>query len=146
MLVELGDRWRFFRAFLADPVRTGAVIPASSTLAERVATTLDGTAPGRRSVLEIGPGMGAVTRYLLRHLGRGDKLVLVEMNERFATFVADRWGKETTDGPEVRVDRADFTTWTAGHKFDVVVSSLPLQNFSPADRRRSVRPDRTPPR
>lgn len=52
-------------------------------------------------VLEIGPGQGALTRHLAAAVGR---LILVELDDRFATALADEYGTV----PHVSVLHADF--------------------------------------
>jgi 16S rRNA (adenine1518-N6/adenine1519-N6)-dimethyltransferase len=51
-------------------------------------------------VMEIGPGLGAVTEHLL---GRCQRLVLIELERR----VADWWKNRCADRPEVEVHHAD---------------------------------------
>ena len=69
----LEQRWRFLRGYLQTPHVVGALSPSSKQLAEALC------APYRRaespvSVLEVGAGTGAITRYLGTILRDRDRL------------------------------------------------------------------------
>lgn len=109
------DEAVFLREFCRDPMRVGAVAPSGRRLADVVA----GAVPAGGSVIELGPGTGAVTAGIRR---RGPRRHLaVEINPRLAGLVAGRW-------PDVEVvcaDAADLGGLTVARDADTVVSSLP---------------------
>ena len=45
------------------------------------------TFSGPIQVLEVGPGTGAFTRQILKHLRSGDRLEIYELNARFCEFL-----------------------------------------------------------
>jgi len=53
------------------------------------------------TVLEIGPGHGALTRHLV---GRVDRLILVELDDRLAAALEGEWGER----PDVDIRHQDF--------------------------------------
>ncbi len=53
------------------------------------------------TAIELGPGSGAVTRELVKKLGTNSKLIVVEMQSKFA----DQLEEEFEDDPRVRVYR-----------------------------------------
>ena len=59
----MGDTARLLRAFLAYPVRTGAIAPSSRFLAARMIEDMRLSEAG--VVVELGPGTGAFTRAIL---------------------------------------------------------------------------------
>lgn len=71
----------FFRGFLRHPALIGSVIPSSPFLARRV-VEVAGIAHAR-SVVELGPGTGGITRAILRALPRRARLLAIEINPDF---------------------------------------------------------------
>jgi phospholipid N-methyltransferase len=119
----------FFRSFHT----TGAVLPSGRALARALAAPLDERS-GPRKILEAGPGTGAVTEVLIRKLESGDELTLCEINPAFADRLEERlrtdpvWREKRE---AVRVLRADVREIARAGAFDLIVSGLPLNNFSP---------------
>ena len=76
------DCGAFFRAFRRNFHTTGAILPSSRFLAR--AMTFDLKGPRRPArILEVGPGTGAVTREIVRHLQDDDRFDAVEINPSF---------------------------------------------------------------
>jgi phospholipid N-methyltransferase len=125
----------FFREFLNNFHTTGAIAPSSRWLARALTHYVaQHPEPGRsRRILEVGPGTGAVTQYLVPQLAPHDMLTLVELNDRFVEHLRKRFDAEPvlreaaprTDIVHNRLERLD-----ASHRYDVIVSGLPLNNFS----------------
>lgn len=85
----------FYKEFVRSFKTTGAVLPSGKALAKALAAPL-AEISGPRVILEAGPGTGAVTAHLLKHLGEGDRLTLCEINPQFADFL----GKRLKEDPE----------------------------------------------
>jgi phosphatidylethanolamine/phosphatidyl-N-methylethanolamine N-methyltransferase len=121
--------WREFRRTFHS---TGAVLPSGSRLARALASPVgNGQQPQR--VLEVGPGTGAVTGHILARLGPEDRLDLVELNKRFAEVLRSRLEQEPTwraVAERVRVLEMPVEQLAADASYDVIVSGLPLNNFS----------------
>ncbi|RSN42528.1 class I SAM-dependent methyltransferase [Actinomadura sp. WAC 06369] len=112
---DLPETVVLLREFVRNPVRTGAVAPSG----RRLADVLAGAVPAGGTVVELGPGTGAVTARIRRR--RPARHVAVEINPRLARLVAARW-------PDVEVvcaDAADLGAAVADGRADAVVSSLP---------------------
>jgi phospholipid N-methyltransferase len=84
--------------------------------------------------LEAGGGTGAVTRALIAQLTPGSRLDVVEANPRFA----ERLRHLVHTHPllagrpeEVRVHQGFIEEFDFGRRCDVIVSGLPLTNFTP---------------
>jgi phosphatidylethanolamine/phosphatidyl-N-methylethanolamine N-methyltransferase len=72
----------FLRAFLANPLSVAAVLPSGKRLARAVAAEIDPRPGG--TVLELGPGTGAVTRAILESGIAPDDLAAIESDSEFA--------------------------------------------------------------
>ena len=115
------DHPRFFRSWLADPMRVAAIAPSSRSLARLITREID---PSRAPVLEQGPGTGVFTRALLDRGLREDDLTLIEYGAEFVAPLRARF-------PLARVLRADAARLSARELFPAatagaVVSGLPL--------------------
>ena len=93
------DHRLFFRQFRENFHTTGSIAPSSRWLAQALARFVggDGSKNGHpRRVLEVGPGTGAVTHWILPALGTQDRFDLVEMNDQFVAHLRNRFANETT--------------------------------------------------
>jgi phosphatidylethanolamine/phosphatidyl-N-methylethanolamine N-methyltransferase len=79
----------FFRRWLANPLKVGAVVPSSYALAQLVASHIQRN--GDDFVLEIGAGTGAITRALIDAGLPADRLVLVELDPKMSAVLAERF-------------------------------------------------------
>lgn len=120
------DYYRFFRTWLANPLRVSAVAPSGDSLSRLMTKEI---LPTGGSVLELGPGTGAFTRALLeRGVDEGD-LTLIEYGSDFARLLQCRF-------PRARVLLMDASQ-LAGHALfteanvGAVVSGLPLLTMPP---------------
>jgi phospholipid N-methyltransferase len=135
----LNEYSRFFREFRRDFHHTGALLPSGVFLAEEIARGLRGPRPAAR-ILEVGPGSGAVTRELVKHLQPGDSLDLVEINPHFAMLLEERFQRDRDFAPKkdaVRVIVAPVQEVNGDSVYDMIFSGLPLNNFTP-DEVRSI--------
>jgi len=131
-------RWSETRLFLGEFFRsyhtTGAILPSGPWLASALARFVPGDGAARR-VLEVGPGTGAVTRRIAAALGRQVRLDLVELNASFVgclreALTSDRRLQPVAD--RTRVLHCAVEDLPAERSYDVIVSGLPLNNFSAA--------------
>jgi len=135
MLKTLRDQAAFFRQFRQRFETTGAIAPSSRFLAKAMTRYLRQRESDSVRVLEIGPGTGAVTGNIVKHLREGDVFDLVELNEAFVDileqrFLDDRvWRAVSGVANTHRVALQEFQ---AEQPYDFVISGLPLNNF-PAD-------------
>ena len=79
----------FLGRFVRNPRQVGAVVPSSPALARAMVRGLDVAAD--RSVVELGPGTGALTQTILRHLTRPDRYLGIELNRRFVEHLRRRF-------------------------------------------------------
>jgi phospholipid N-methyltransferase len=126
------DHVEFFRQYVRRFETTGAVAPSSRFLARALSRPLRDCRDRAVRVLEVGPGTGAVTREIVRHIKPGDTLDLVEINENFADLLRKRF--ETDASYSAIADRSavhvcPLQEFEPTERYDVVVSGLPFNNF-----------------
>lgn len=123
---------KFLKTWAAKPLTTGAVSPSGRWLARAMAAAVDPIWTG--TVVELGPGTGAVTAALLARGVSFDRLVAVEYNPDFAEHLRARF-------PGLRVivgdayEFADTLRHAGVGDVAAVVSSLPLFTQPPLRRR-----------
>lgn len=120
------DYYRFFRSWVANPLRVAAVAPSGSSLSRLMTMEI---LPQDGPVLELGPGTGAFTRALLERGVDEADLTLVEYGSDFARLLQFRF-------PRARILWMDASQ-LANHELfkdanvGAVVSGLPLLSMSP---------------
>ena len=129
------DQRVFWRQFREQFHTTGSVLPSSRFLGRALAryVGISGTAD---RVLEVGPGTGAVTTEVARRLGAGDHLDLVELNAQFVRRLEERFAHEDAFrriAGRSRILHQRIEDLAGGEPYDVIISGLPLNNFSVAN-------------
>jgi phospholipid N-methyltransferase len=130
----------FWQEFRTNFRTTGSVLPSSPGLAKALCNELS-RRRGRRRVLEVGPGTGAVTQEIVRRLGPGDRLDLVELNPQFVAHLRRRLATEPlfqSAADQIGLWQENIEQFSASEPFDVVISGLPLNNFSVAEVERLI--------
>lgn len=117
---------RFFRNWLSDPLRVGAITPSGQSLAALMTSEISAaTGP----VLELGPGTGVFTQALLERGVTPGNLTLIESGEDFAALLEAQF-------PGVRVLHIDAarlsrTTLFGEACLGTVISGLPPLSMPP---------------
>ncbi|SDK15772.1 class I SAM-dependent methyltransferase [Billgrantia gudaonensis] len=75
----------FARNFFKHPRMLGSIIPSSSFLVRRLLSRVDWE--GARVIVEYGPGVGTITREILRRMHPEATLVVLETNDDFVDFL-----------------------------------------------------------
>lgn len=75
----------FAKNFLQHPRMLGSMIPSSRFLIQRILDRVDWA--HARVIVEYGPGVGNVSRHVLRRMRPDARLVLIEMNEDFVSLL-----------------------------------------------------------
>jgi phosphatidylethanolamine/phosphatidyl-N-methylethanolamine N-methyltransferase len=121
--LRLDDEVHFLRSWMEKPLATGAVTPSGKPLARAMASYVDPDLDG--SVIELGPGTGAVTAALVEQGIDPERLVLVEFNPSFCRLLRARYPEATVvqgDAYAIRRLAGSLIRRPAA----AVVSSLPL--------------------
>ncbi|MDX7952323.1 methyltransferase domain-containing protein [Lichenihabitans sp. Uapishka_5] len=120
---RFGDEARFIRAWLDNPLTTGAVSPSGKVLSRTMAMAVDPSLQG--PVVELGPGTGPVTEALIRRGVAPERLILVEFDPDFCKLLQRRYPRACViegDAYDLRGSLAPVLQ----HPAAAVVSSLPL--------------------
>jgi phosphatidylethanolamine/phosphatidyl-N-methylethanolamine N-methyltransferase len=131
---QLQDYRAFLTQFLRNYETTGAVIPSGRALGAALGRHVGIGAPQR--ILEAGPGTGAVTGCLIERMREEDELWLVELNPTFAAHLRHAFSERPSfQAVAGRCHLVEGSVQNLGQEahFDLVVSGLPLNNFSPED-------------
>ena len=132
MRETLTDRFRFLRAFLANPRQVGAILPTSRWA---VRDMLDLADLSRADlVVELGAGTGVQTGEVLARLRQNARLVALEIDPDLAKLLEERY-----DDPRLQVvcDSAENLADHLGdERADVLVCALPFTSLEPKLRRR----------
>ena len=105
-------RFDFLRESIRNLRSTGSVAPSSRFLCRAIASKID---PEKaRIVVELGPGDGVVTRFILDRLGPEAKLLIFEINEVFVEKI-----KSNFDDPRLAVDQCGDDAIADGGKVEV---------------------------
>lgn len=132
---RLSEYGLFLKEFLRNYHTTGAILPSGRFLAAALARFVDRQPDGPRRILEVGPGTGAVTRRIIAALGPHDRLDLVELNESFVQSLRYRFQTDPAFQPaakRTRVLHCPVEELTQDGRYDLIISGLPLNNFSVA--------------
>ncbi|MBM3257316.1 MAG: methyltransferase domain-containing protein [Candidatus Liptonbacteria bacterium] len=129
----LSETCLFVRQFLRNRREVGSVIPSSPFLV-RTMLAVPSLAPARK-ILELGAGLGCMTEGIVRRMRPDASVTVVEVNPVFCRELRKRF----TD-PRVRVLNLSVFALAAHRteRFDCIISSIPLANFTPAEQERLV--------
>lgn len=126
------DLLPFWRAFLRDPQRIGAIAPAGRPLSEAMAReVLAVDHPG--IVIELGAGTGSITRALFEIRHRMTELIAIEKTPELAMRLRQKF-----PGMRIHVHCASEVERLAlpGHSPLTLVSSLPFRSLPARDKHR----------
>jgi len=135
MLQFLRNQFVFLREFGGKFETTGSILPSSRFLAKAVTRYLAGRGGPPIRVLECGPGTGAFTDQIVRHLRPGDQFDLVELNASFVEVLQKRFATEphwqaVNDLSEIH--QLPLQDLGDREPYDCIISGLPHVNFPPA--------------
>lgn len=132
----LHDHRVFWRQFRDQYHTTGALAPSSRFLGRALARYVGRQPEGGQKVLEVGPGTGAVTAQIARRMRHSDSLDLVELNAEFVRRLNERFAAEEpfrSLAGRWRVLHGRLEDLPRQRQYDLVISGLPLNNFSVSD-------------
>ncbi|HXZ32867.1 MAG TPA: rRNA adenine N-6-methyltransferase family protein [Terriglobales bacterium] len=125
--------WLFARNFFKSPAMLGSVIPSSPFLVNDVLSAVDWERA--RVIVEFGPGVGTMTREILRRMHPEANLIAIELNPEFVRFLqtelADRRLRVVNaSAAAVRDVLAGLGLGSA----DYIISGLPYTNMADSTR------------
>ena len=123
----------FARNFFRNPKMLGSVIPSSRYLVTQLLRDVDWA--DARVVVEIVPGVGTITREVLKRMRSDATLLAFEVNEEFVRHLSS-----TIDDPRLRVQHRsgaevlDALEELRLGKADYVIAGIPFSIMSDDDR------------
>jgi phospholipid N-methyltransferase len=120
----LSTRIKFFKEALINLKTLGTVTPSSRFLSKRMLREIDFSKAD--IIVELGPGNGAITKYILEKLAPSSKLICFEINDNFYGQLKDQ------NHPQLIVLNisaekiADELKRLKINKVNYIISSLPL--------------------
>lgn len=132
---KFDDELKFFRGWIDKPRAVGSIVPTSSFTARKMASVIDTTSG--LPALEVGPGTGIITKYILKHGVNPKDLYAVEYSHDFVVHLRRNFpGVNIIEGDAFDIGATLETALgkDAPQQFDSVVSGVPLLNF-PVERR-----------
>ena len=122
---------QFYRQFRDKYATTGSIIPSSGSLARALTRPMSRSRSPRR-ILEVGPGTGAVTAEIVRHMRPDDSLDIVEINPDFVAYLGRRFAEEPTFAKrrgQSRIIHGPLQEVPGERVYDFMISGLPLNIF-----------------
>lgn len=118
----------FFREWRDSTRTVGAIVPSGRFLARAIASQLRHR-NGPMRVLEVGPGTGALTGEIVRHIGPRDRFDIVEVNGQFVAALKLRFRHEwhfRRVADRTRILHMPVQDLNGERAYDYVISGLPL--------------------
>ncbi len=118
----------FIKGIMRNPIEVGACAPCSKYVAKEMTRHINPTTD-KIHVLEVGAGTGAFTSEIeakLIALGQPYQFDVVEIDAGYCAVLKEKF----KNNPHVVVHCVSILDWAPSYKYNYVISSLPLQNFS----------------
>jgi phospholipid N-methyltransferase len=125
----------FARNFFKHPAMLGSIITSSPFLLNDVVSRVDWAQA--KVVVEYGPGVGTITKELLKRLRPDGVLVAIELNPQFVNFL-----REKIDDPRLRVVHGSASNAVKVladlqlERADYIISGIPYSLIPDPHRRR----------
>jgi len=82
----MNGKFVFFQEFLKPPLQIGSIIPSSRFLERRILEVAG--ICSTKTIVELGPGTGGMTKAILRAMSQHAKLLSIEINPHFHALVS----------------------------------------------------------
>lgn len=116
----------FFSNFLKDPKSVGAVLPLSQSVIKELIKYIekrDINKPCR--ILEVGAGIGNVSRAIIKSLGVNDHFDIIEIDKASCDLLNETFGND----PRVSIHCMSIIDWNPSYTYDFIISTLPFNLF-----------------
>ncbi|MBP0617947.1 class I SAM-dependent methyltransferase [Jiella mangrovi] len=127
-----GDWLPFLATWVRSPVKMGAVAPSSRSycrmMVRHATTAIDGP------ILELGPGLGVVTRTLLEQGVAPERITSIEYDQDFARKLQRRFPKvNVINGDGIDLEKT-LGPAEDSPKYAAILFAIPIVNMSQAKR------------
>ncbi len=128
------SRWQFLAAFLRDPW-VASVAPTSSAAVRRICQPIDFSRT--LTIVELGPGNGAFTRYVCSRLSAASRLLAIERNPQFAAELQSIPDRRLTVVNDSAERLSEIVAREHVPAADAVISGIPFSFFA-SDRQEHI--------
>ena len=119
----------FFSHFLKNPKAVGAAAPLSQTVIDQITKHLKKRLHLESiRILEVGAGIGNITKSIVKYLQPQDQFDLVEINPEYCLHLAKSFGHI----PNLSIHEMSIIDWQPAEKYDFIISTLPFNSFDPS--------------
>jgi len=125
---EINGLTFFFQEFLKHPLQIGSVVPSSRFLEKRVVDTA--RVQSARLIVELGPGVGGITRAVLGAASPDCRLLSIEINPNFHAFIKKIRDERLTAHLGDARELADILDHYGLEAPDAVISGIPFSTMS----------------
>jgi phospholipid N-methyltransferase len=128
------DAMVFARMFLRNPAMLGSVWPSSDSLCSHLMRLVDWSEA--RYVVEYGPGVGTITRHILRNLRSDGALIAIEKNPELVTHLRSKFSSRDPRLKIVQGSAADVRKILTQHGIgmgDCIVAGIPFSLLPPKE-------------
>ncbi len=117
---------KFLKNFIQKPSMVGAVWPSSPFLSKVIASEV--ALDSAKAVIELGPGTGVITPYIVEQLAQNARYFAVELNEELYSHFKEKYPALTI----YNEDASQLEKLVASEKLksiDTIISGLPWAAF-----------------
>ncbi|HEX9465135.1 MAG TPA: methyltransferase domain-containing protein [Alphaproteobacteria bacterium] len=133
---EQPEELLFFRRWIANPLKVGALLPSSPALARVVARNVDIGAED--AVIEVGAGTGSITKGLIARGIPPERLFVIEIDSDMCTYLRKQLPHvQVIHGDAGRLSEIVPSRWHG--KVSTVVSGIPMITLPVDAQRRLIR-------
>lgn len=131
------NKAKFLKTFIKERKQVGALAPSSRFLVKKMCDKIDFTTA--KNIVELGPGTGVFTEELLARANKDCKIFVIELNEAFCTFLANKFSDDRIILVRESADNIDSILKDHGvEEADAILSSLPLAVIPDQIRKRII--------
>ena len=119
----------FIKQFWKDKKMIGSIIPSSKFLAAKMLNHIP--FKNTKLIIELGPGTGIFTAKIIEKIDASTHLIILELNPELCTDLKAKINLPNVHIKEASADKIGEIIKEFGfEKADIIISSLPLANFS----------------
>ena len=119
----------FIKEFWKDKKMIGSMVPSSKYLAAKMLDHIP--FKNTKLIIELGPGTGIFTKKIIQKLDVTTQLIVLELNSEFYQELKAKICHTNVHIKEASADKIGEIMLELGfEKADIIISSLPLANFS----------------
>ncbi len=129
------NKIKFLKNFFEDG-KVGAISASSKFLVDRVTDKIQ---PNLNIIIELGSGSGVMSKELLKKLNKNGILYLVENNENFVKEELEAIKDSRVVIFNGKAEKFLEENASTNNSVDLIISSIPLSFFTPAERKNLVK-------